>query len=95
MRPSYRYDPPPNFPKPPGTRTTKIIVLVGLLVVYVGGYQIVSHWPARKLPPQIVTIPVDVVKWKQRVPAPPALRPRMETPAPVVIPPPRLLIRTR
>ncbi|NHO32896.1 hypothetical protein [Acetobacter fallax] len=95
MRPSYRFDPPPNFPKPPKARATKFVVLAGLVVVYVGGYWAVSRWPARKLPPQIVMIPVDVVKWRQRVPAPPPLRPAMTVPETVVIAPPRLVIRGR
>ncbi|NHN85104.1 hypothetical protein GOB93_10685 [Acetobacter musti] len=93
MRPSYRYDPPPNFPQPPKSRGIKVAVLAGLAVIYIGGYWTVSHWPKKKLPPQIVTIPVDVVKWQQRVPLPPPLHPHMETPQPVVIPPPRLVIR--
>lgn len=96
MRPGFRKDAPPGFPKPPGTRRIRLIAIVILMIVYAGGYLLFSHWPARKAPagpPDLTQIPVTVLKWQQHIHVPP-LPPPALMPAPdVTIPPPRLILR--
>lgn len=99
MTPSLRPPQPPNLPGLPRSRSIKITAIVGLAVIYAVGIWALSHRPARppapaaKPGPTTVTIPVDVVKTKKVVKALPPPPVTLITPEPVVIPPPRLVVR--
>ncbi|WP_035376325.1 hypothetical protein [Acetobacter nitrogenifigens] len=93
MPPIRRFQPPPDLPKMRKPKGIKLAVMAVLAVVYVVGIWALSHRPARKTVMAIVDIPVDVVKTHKSYPPPPPIIVTLVEPTPVVIPPPRLVIR--